>query len=94
VRQARRFWALAVAAALLVLIAPDAQGHRGEHGGSDIDPAWSPDGKRIAFASNRDGAYEIYVMNADGGNRRRLTRTPRRKSSDSPDWSPDGRRIV
>ena len=37
----------------------------------DADPAWSPDG-RIAFVSNRDGSYGVYVMNADGGGQRRL----------------------
>ena len=31
--------------------------------GLDVRPAWSPDGSRIAFTSNRDGNYEIYVMN-------------------------------
>jgi dipeptidyl aminopeptidase/acylaminoacyl peptidase len=34
---------------------------------------WSPDGKQIAFSSNRDGDFEIYVMNADGGPQRQLT---------------------
>ena len=33
---------------------------------ADIDPVWSPDGTRIAFASDRSGSYQIYVMNADG----------------------------
>ena len=33
---------------------------------SDRYPKWSPDGRRIAFTSNRDGDHEIYVMNADG----------------------------
>ena len=67
----------------------------------DWSPSWSPDGKRIAFVSDRDGhvhpirgrvAAEIYVMDADGGNQQRLTNNP---SDDwSPSWSPDGKRIV
>ena len=67
----------------------------------DISPSWSPDGKRIAFMSDRDGhfnmpgglpAYEIYVMDADGGNPQNLTNDP--NSDSSPSWSPDGKRIV
>ena len=45
--------------------------------GLDVRPAWSPDGSRIAFTSNRDGNYEIYVMNADGSNPRNVTVAPR-----------------
>ena len=40
-------------------------------------PGWSPDGRRIAFVSKRDGNDEVYVMNADGSGQRNLTRTPR-----------------
>jgi TolB protein len=40
-------------------------------------PAWSPDGKKIAFVSRRDGnEAEIYVINPDGSGLRNLTRTP------------------
>lgn len=59
---------------------------------TNVRPAWSPDGKSIAFQSNRDGPYHIYVMNADGSNLRQLT------SGDNddrhPNWSPDGKIIA
>ena len=47
-------------------------------------PAWSPDGRKLAFVSERDGNAEIYVMNADGSGLRNVTRT----SSDDldPAW--------
>ena len=53
-------------------------------------PAWSPDGTRIAFDSNREGTFEIYVMNANGTNPRRLTRD----GGGQPSWSPDGTRMA
>jgi Tol biopolymer transport system component len=54
---------------------------------------WSPDGKRIAFVSQRDNLFgEIYTMNADGTNVVRLTNTP--GASDSPSWSKDGSQLV
>ena len=59
---------------------------------SDVTPAWSPDGRRIAFASERDGNLEIYVMNADGSGVTRLTYNG--ANDLFPDWSPDGRRIA
>ncbi len=42
---------------------------------TDDDPAWSPDGKQIAFQSTRDGHEEIYIINADGTGPTRLTFT-------------------
>jgi Tol biopolymer transport system component len=59
------------------------------------DPAWSPDGRRIAFVSDREGpsfAFQVYVMNADGTGQTRITNEP--VSALSPAWSPDGARIA
>jgi TolB protein len=42
----------------------------------DLSPAWSPDGRRIAFRSTRDGNPQVYVMNADGSRQRNLTHSP------------------
>jgi Tol biopolymer transport system component len=60
--------------------------------GTDAEPRWSPDGRRIAFASVRAGVREIWMMNADGTGQQRLTQLAREASS--PDWSPDGARIA
>jgi TolB protein len=59
-----------------------------DSGADDIEPAWAPDGKQIAFTSLRDGNQEIYVMNADGSKPRKLTDDPATDSS--PRWSVDG----
>jgi Tol biopolymer transport system component/TolB-like protein/Tfp pilus assembly protein PilF len=58
----------------------------------DVDPAYSPDGSRIAFVSNTDGNSEIYVMNADGSALLRLTRDLGEDLN--PAWSPDGKRLI
>jgi Tol biopolymer transport system component len=55
-------------------------------------PAYSPDGRTIAFTSDRDGNYEIYRMNADGSQVRRLTRNG--GGNRAPTWSPDGLHIA
>ena len=57
-----------------------------------INPALSPDGKRIAFAAHRDGDWEIYVMNLDGSSQTPLTDNS--VNDERPEWSPDGRRIT
>ncbi len=54
---------------------------------NDITPALSPDGSRIAFASNRDGFYDIYLLDLQSGGTQRLTETEQFDSS--PTWSPD-----
>ena len=54
---------------------------------------WSPDARRIVFTGmTLDGNWDVYVMNADGGGLRRLTRSPRFENGAV--WSPDGRKIV
>jgi TolB protein len=58
----------------------------------DISPSWSPDGRRIAFVSDRSGAPQIYLMDADGGEPRRLTYQGNYNTN--PAWSPDGRWIA
>jgi TolB protein len=60
--------------------------------GDDRDPAWSPDGKFIAFTSDRDGNAEVYIMNADGTNQTRVTNSP--ENEHHPEWSPDGKLII
>lgn len=59
---------------------------------NDADPAWSPDGTKIAFASDRRGNYDVYVMNADGTRVTQLTSEPR--DDRYPAWSPDGTKIA
>jgi TolB protein len=66
--------------------------------GRDISPVWSPDGSKIAFGFSQHDHWEIYVMNADGSNRVRLTHeelfAERPPNNVSPAWSPDGRHIA
>ena len=80
----------------------DGSGYRRmtDNDGSDLTPAWSPDGSRIAFTSNRAGfaskkddldgaAFNVYVMDADGSNVRGVAPNLF-VSPHQPKWSPDG----
>src|SRR5262249_8243707 len=58
--------------------------------GYDAEGSYSPDGKQIVFCSNRDGNLELYIMDADGKNVRKLTRAPRCYNG-GPFFSPDGK---
>jgi Tol biopolymer transport system component len=59
---------------------------------ADITPSWSADGRRIAFASDRSGSMEIYLMNADGSGVAQLTHDA--SSADAPRFTADGRYVV
>jgi Tol biopolymer transport system component len=58
----------------------------------DDTPAWSPDGKKIAFVSIRAGVSQIFVMDADGANVRQLTSG--NAENIHPTWAPDSQRIL
>ena len=58
----------------------------------DEYPSWSPDGRTIAFTSNREGNFDIYLMRLKDSRITRLTSTP--KNETDPAWYPDGRHIA
>ena len=58
----------------------------------DTDPAWSPDGKSIAYSSDREGSFDIFVRELSTGTERRLTTSA--AADMRPLWSPDGTRIA
>lgn len=60
--------------------------------GADHHPRWSPDGKKIAFVSSRDGTSQVWLLPVEGGEARQLTRLPIDVSG--PIWSPTGDKIA
>ncbi|MEE8584208.1 MAG: hypothetical protein V3T83_05080, partial [Acidobacteriota bacterium] len=62
------------------------------HPGIDTSPSWSPTGRQIAFISDRSGTPQVWVMDSDGSNLRRLVNEG--GHCDSPDWSPHGKLIA
>jgi tricorn protease len=58
----------------------------------ETQPQWSPDGKRIAFVSDRSGREEIWICDEHGGNLKRLTNSDTQKSA--PVWSPDSQSLL
>src|SRR5690349_11961084 len=62
------------------------------HPAHDISPVFSPDGRSIAFSSNRHGGYDIYVVPVQGGKPHRLTFD---SATDMVcDWMPDGKQVL
>jgi TolB protein len=61
---------------------------------TDATPAWSPDGRRIAFTSYRNRFPAIWVMDADGSNPKQITREDGLYSDYFPSWSPEGKWIA
>src|SRR5713101_342110 len=60
--------------------------------GRDSSPAWSPDGKMIAFLSSREGTSQVYVLNMEGGEAHAVTHLS--TGADLVKWSPDGKTIA
>lgn len=59
---------------------------------TDVRPAWSPDGQRVAFQSNRSGSYSIWIMDADGKNQHEVI--PGDSDNRHPAWNPDGKQLA
>ena len=57
-------------------------------------PRWSPDGKQLAFFSNRSGKSEIWTIHQDGSGLRQITFTPGKAGAILPVWSPDGTHLA
>jgi Tol biopolymer transport system component len=78
----------------LFLVRPDGSGHRQltDDRFSDRAPRWAPDGKLIAFYSDRTGKYEIWTIRPDGSGAQQLTDT--KEPLTYVVWSPDGKRIA
>ena len=58
----------------------------------DYDPTWSPSGRQILFVSEREGQPDIYIMDGDGGNQRRVRDNHSHRTS--PTWDPNGQRFA
>ena len=61
---------------------------------NDRVPRWSPDGKKIAFQSQRSGRWEIWLMDADGKGAQQLTATRTVQGVVNPVWAPDSKRLA
>ena len=62
--------------------------------GYDVQPRFSPDGQRIAFVSDRDGAMGLWTLGSQGGEATKVAAAGERGEFASPSWSPDGEHLV
>ena len=76
----------------MVSTAPGSQPRQLTTSGHDTRPQWSPDGKFIAYLSDREGASQVYVMPAQGGSAKKITSLS--TGAENEKWSPDGRWIA
>ena len=76
----------------IFVVGSDGNGLRRLTSSWDDDPAWSPDGTKIAFTRVRNALGQIYVMKADGSDVEQLTSGP--FTNNHPSWSPNGTRIA
>jgi Tol biopolymer transport system component len=60
----------------------------------DRQPRWSPDGRQVAFLSNRSGKFEVWTINQDGSGLRQVTFTAGKPNVQLPSWSPDGTKLA
>ena len=65
-----------------------------QHRANDVGAVWSPTGEQILFVSDRGGVRDLYMMNSDGSNVRRVFKKKIEAWRKSPTWSPDGKQIA
>ena len=65
-----------------------------QHRANDVGAVWSPTGEQILFVSDRGGVRDLYMMNSDGSNIRRVFKRKIEAWRKSPTWSPDGKQIT
>jgi dipeptidyl aminopeptidase/acylaminoacyl peptidase len=82
--QRRNIWVYEIAASNLKPFTAGAK--------ADTRPRWSPDGRTLAFLSDREGSAQVFLISADGGEARPLTES--KTGINSFEWSPDGKRIA
>ncbi len=83
---------LLLSTTLLLAVSGAAAGQDRPRPAEYYNPSWSPDSRRLAFESTRDGRFAVYTVHLDGTGLTRLTVDS--ANNEQPSWSPDGKRIV